>query len=145
MTRNVATDIAVGLKSAGVEEFFLLTGGDKPLWITLREAGIRMVVARSEASAVYIADGYDTRSASKLGSWPPNIAASCSCAVRNGDTSVCSGALLIQDTRTRAIDETAEAYDISIGIGAAFEPALALPNQETDTSLLEEFAAVAAS
>ncbi|OAF07205.1 hypothetical protein AYJ54_17920 [Bradyrhizobium centrolobii] len=58
MTRNVATDIAVALKSAGVEKFFLLTGGDQPLWIALRDAGIRMVVARSEASAVYMADGY---------------------------------------------------------------------------------------
>ncbi|GGI25899.1 MULTISPECIES: thiamine pyrophosphate-binding protein [Bradyrhizobium] len=58
MTNNVATDITAALKHAGVENFFLLTGGDQPLWIALRDAGIRMVVARSEASAVYMADGY---------------------------------------------------------------------------------------
>ncbi|WIW50621.1 thiamine pyrophosphate-binding protein (plasmid) [Bradyrhizobium sp. 62B] len=58
MTNNVAADIAAALKHAGVENFFLLTGGDQPLWIALRDAGIRMVVARSEASAVYMADGY---------------------------------------------------------------------------------------
>lgn len=58
MTNNVANDIAVALKHAGVENFFLLTGGDQPLWIALRDAGIRMVVARSEPSAVYMADGY---------------------------------------------------------------------------------------
>lgn len=58
MTGNVATDIAAALKDAGVKDFFLLTGGDQPLWIALRDAGIRMVVARSEASAVYMADGY---------------------------------------------------------------------------------------
>lgn len=58
MTNNVATDIATSLKAAGVENFFLLTGGDQPLWIALRDAGIRMVVGRSEASAVYMADGY---------------------------------------------------------------------------------------
>src|SRR5262245_54591935 len=58
MSGNVATDIAVSLKDAGIENFFLLTGGDQPLWIALRDAGIRMVVARSEASAVYMADGY---------------------------------------------------------------------------------------
>ena len=58
MTQNVATDIATALKDAAVENFFLLTGGDQPLWIALRDAGIRMVVARSEASAVYMADGY---------------------------------------------------------------------------------------
>lgn len=58
MTNNVATDIAAALQHSGVENFFLLTGGDQPLWIALRDAGIRMVVARSEASAVYMADGY---------------------------------------------------------------------------------------
>nr|GAJ37969.1 probable acetolactate synthase large subunit [Bradyrhizobium sp. DOA9] len=54
----MAADIAMALKNEGVENFFLLTGGDQPLWIALRDAGIRMVVARSEPSAVYMADGY---------------------------------------------------------------------------------------
>ncbi|MDO8877965.1 MAG: thiamine pyrophosphate-binding protein [Pseudolabrys sp.] len=55
---NVANEIAHTLKSCGVEQFFMLTGGDQPLWIALRDAGIKMIVARSEPGAVYMADGY---------------------------------------------------------------------------------------
>jgi len=58
MTATIARDIAATLKACGLEHFFMLTGGDQPLWIALRDAGIRMLVARSEASAVYMADGY---------------------------------------------------------------------------------------
>jgi acetolactate synthase-1/2/3 large subunit len=58
MTKTVAVDIADTLKNAGVEHFFMLTGGDQPLWIALRDAGIKMIVARSEPAAVYMADGY---------------------------------------------------------------------------------------
>jgi acetolactate synthase-1/2/3 large subunit len=35
-----------------------MTGRDNRLWIALEEAGIRQVLARSEAAAVYMADGY---------------------------------------------------------------------------------------
>lgn len=55
---TVATEIAATFKTAGIDRLFLLTGGDQPLWIALRDAGIKMVVGRSEASAVYMADGY---------------------------------------------------------------------------------------
>jgi acetolactate synthase I/II/III large subunit len=55
---NVAQVIAKRLKAFDTEYFFLLTGGDQPLWIALRDAGIRMAVARSEFSSVYMADGY---------------------------------------------------------------------------------------
>ncbi len=55
---RVAEAVVDRLKSHGVEHFFLLTGGDQPLWIALHNAGIEMVVTRSEFSAVYMADGY---------------------------------------------------------------------------------------
>lgn len=42
----------------GVQHFFLVTGGDNSLWIALRRHGIRQILARSEASAVYMADAY---------------------------------------------------------------------------------------
>jgi acetolactate synthase I/II/III large subunit len=58
MTHTVATGIASTLKSCGVDHFFMLTGGDQPLWIALRDAGVAMIVARSEPGAVYMADGY---------------------------------------------------------------------------------------
>lgn len=63
---TVAGEIASTLKDAGVERLFLLTGGDQPLWIALRDAGIKMVVGRSEPSAVYMADGY-ARASGKVG------------------------------------------------------------------------------
>ncbi|WP_332812669.1 thiamine pyrophosphate-binding protein [Sphingomonas sp.] len=65
MSQTVATNIAHTLKECGVEHFFMLTGGDQPLWIALRDAGIRMIVARSEPGAVYMADGY-ARAADKV-------------------------------------------------------------------------------
>jgi acetolactate synthase-1/2/3 large subunit len=46
------------MKALGVEHFFLMTGRDNRLWIALEEVGIRQVLARSEAAAVYMADGY---------------------------------------------------------------------------------------
>lgn len=55
---TVATEIASTFKQSGIDRLFLLTGGDQPLWIALRDAGIRMLVGRSEPSAVYMADGY---------------------------------------------------------------------------------------
>lgn len=61
---TVATEIAATFKTLGVDRLFMLTGGDQPLWIALRDAGIKMVVGRSEASAVYMADGYARASGS---------------------------------------------------------------------------------
>ena len=46
------------MQALGVEHFFLMTGRDNGLWIALEEVGIRQVLARSEAAAVYMADGY---------------------------------------------------------------------------------------
>ena len=58
MTTTIARDIATTLADCGISDFFMLTGGDQALWIALRDQGIRMLVARSEASAVYMADGF---------------------------------------------------------------------------------------
>lgn len=55
---TAAKAIALELKALGSTHFFLVTGGDNSLWIALREEGIRQVLARSEASAVYMADAY---------------------------------------------------------------------------------------
>lgn len=55
---TVAREIAAAFKTAGVEQLFLLTGGDQPLWIAFRDAGVKLVVGRSEPSAVYMADGF---------------------------------------------------------------------------------------
>ena len=46
------------MQALGVEHLFLMTGRDNRLWIALEEVGIRQVLARSEAAAVYMADGY---------------------------------------------------------------------------------------
>ena len=53
-----ATAIALELRALGVEHFFLMTGRDNRLWIALESVGIRQVLARSEAAAVYMADAY---------------------------------------------------------------------------------------
>jgi len=58
MKETVSECIVKRLSSFGTEYFFLLTGGDQPLWIALHDAGIKMVLTRSEFSAVYMADGY---------------------------------------------------------------------------------------
>jgi acetolactate synthase-1/2/3 large subunit len=50
--------IARELAGLGVEHLFLMTGRDNTLWIALEAAGIRHVLARSEAAAVYMADAY---------------------------------------------------------------------------------------
>jgi acetolactate synthase-1/2/3 large subunit len=57
-TTTAAAAIALELKALGVEHFFLMTGRDNQLWIALEAAGIRQVLARSEAAAVYMADAY---------------------------------------------------------------------------------------
>ena len=58
MKTTVAAALVDRLIAIGTEYFFLLTGGDQPLWIALHDAGVKMVLARSEFSAVYMADGY---------------------------------------------------------------------------------------
>jgi acetolactate synthase-1/2/3 large subunit len=51
---------AVGrtLSAYGTEYFFCFCGGDHELWHGLEQAGIRIINCRSEAGAVYMADGY---------------------------------------------------------------------------------------
>ena len=77
MKYGVARNISATLKANGVDHLFLLTGGDQPLFIALKEAGIRLVLARSEASAVYMADAY-ARVTGKpglvYGQWGPGAA-----------------------------------------------------------------------
>ena len=58
MKKTVAVALVDRLIAFDIEYFFLLTGGDQPLWIALHDAGVKMVLARSEFSAVYMADGY---------------------------------------------------------------------------------------
>jgi acetolactate synthase-1/2/3 large subunit len=55
---TAAQAVALELRALGVEYFFLMTGRDNTLWIALRSAGIRQVLARSESAAVYMADAY---------------------------------------------------------------------------------------
>ena len=57
-TTTTATAIAYELQALGVEHFFLMTGRDNQLWIAMERLGIRQVLARSEAAAVYMADAY---------------------------------------------------------------------------------------
>ena len=55
---SVAQAVCQTLKAYGTEYFFCLTGGDHALWIALDDAGIEVVLCRSEHAAVYAADGY---------------------------------------------------------------------------------------
>jgi acetolactate synthase I/II/III large subunit len=55
---TVADAVCQTLKAYGTEYFFCLTGGDHALWIALDDAGIDVVLCRSEHAAVYTADGY---------------------------------------------------------------------------------------
>jgi acetolactate synthase-1/2/3 large subunit len=55
---SVADAMCQTLKAYGTEYFFCLTGGDHALWIALNDAGIEVVLCRSEHAAVYAADGY---------------------------------------------------------------------------------------
>ncbi|HEY8171062.1 MAG TPA: thiamine pyrophosphate-binding protein [Candidatus Limnocylindria bacterium] len=55
---NVARAVAHELRAQGIDHLFLMTGRDNSLWIALEEVGIRQVLARSEGSAVYMADAY---------------------------------------------------------------------------------------
>ncbi len=51
-----AQAVAEELHALGVEHFFLMTGRDNRLWIAMESLGIQHVLARSEASAGYMAD-----------------------------------------------------------------------------------------
>ena len=65
------------LKLYGIEYFFGLPGGDHPMWLGLRDAGIRYVLAHSERSGVAIADGYSRvagRPSIAYGQWGPGAA-----------------------------------------------------------------------
>src|SRR6476660_9025108 len=55
---TVANAVALELRALGVDHLFLMTGRDNALWIALESVGIRQVLARSEATAVYMADAY---------------------------------------------------------------------------------------
>lgn len=55
---RVAEAVAQILKAYETECFFLMTGGDQALWVALEDAGIRMILCRSEQGAAYMADGY---------------------------------------------------------------------------------------
>jgi acetolactate synthase-1/2/3 large subunit len=55
---TVAEVLAQTLVAYGTRNYFCLTGGDHDLWIALHDAGIRIINCRSEAAAVYMADGY---------------------------------------------------------------------------------------
>lgn len=46
------------IRALDTQHFFLMTGRDNTLWIALQEAGVQQVLARSEATAVYMADAY---------------------------------------------------------------------------------------
>jgi acetolactate synthase I/II/III large subunit len=55
---TAAEAIALELKALGTSHFFLVTGGDNSIWIALQEQGVTQVLARNEASSVYMADAY---------------------------------------------------------------------------------------
>lgn len=77
MQYGVSRSLAKCLQVNGVDSVFLVTGGDQPFWISLREAGINLYLARSEASAVYMADAYTRvsgRPSVVYGQWGPGAA-----------------------------------------------------------------------
>jgi acetolactate synthase-1/2/3 large subunit len=53
-----AKAIAQTMKTHGVEHFFHVSGGMISLFIEIEDAGIDLVLARSEKAAAYMADGY---------------------------------------------------------------------------------------
>jgi len=58
MKLKVAECIARTLREYGTKYFFLVSGGDPDFYAAIHDAGIRMVLCRSEKAAVYMADGY---------------------------------------------------------------------------------------
>ncbi|WP_211833017.1 MULTISPECIES: thiamine pyrophosphate-binding protein [Streptomyces violaceusniger group] len=74
---RVAHDVARALQDSGVDRVFLITGGDLWLWRALRDHGIEMCLARSEAASVVMADAYARvtgRPAVVYGQWGPGAA-----------------------------------------------------------------------
>src|SRR4051812_45146891 len=74
---RVAQAIARALKESGVDRMFLLTGGDLWLWRALRDHGIELCLARSEAASVVMADAYARvtgKPAAVYGQWGPGAA-----------------------------------------------------------------------
>ncbi|GHO71679.1 hypothetical protein KSC_105710 [Ktedonobacter sp. SOSP1-52] len=74
---RAAYAVAQALKDNGIEHMFLVTGGDLWLWRALRDVGISMHLARSEAGAVVMADAYARvtgRPAVVYGQWGPGAA-----------------------------------------------------------------------
>src|SRR5690625_1163135 len=72
-----AESMANVLCEEGVEYVFLMTGGDIPLWQAIDQTDIRHILARSEASAAYMADGYSRttgRPSIVYGQWGPGAA-----------------------------------------------------------------------
>jgi acetolactate synthase-1/2/3 large subunit len=55
---TVAEIVARTLVEYETKFFFCFMGGDHELWYALHDAGIRIINCRSEAGAVYMADGY---------------------------------------------------------------------------------------
>jgi acetolactate synthase-1/2/3 large subunit len=55
---TVAEIVAQTLAKYETEFFFCFMGGDHALWYALQDTGIRIINCRSEAGAVYMADGY---------------------------------------------------------------------------------------
>lgn len=55
---RVADAVAQTLGAYGTDVFFQVTGGDPALWSAFDDAGIRMILCRTEPGAVYMADGY---------------------------------------------------------------------------------------
>jgi acetolactate synthase I/II/III large subunit len=69
--------VAQALVAHGVDRLFLMTGGDLSLWISLRDTGIQLCLARSEAGSVAMADAYARmtgRTAVVYGQWGPGAA-----------------------------------------------------------------------
>jgi acetolactate synthase-1/2/3 large subunit len=58
MKMSAADHVARSLLDNRIDRIFMVTGGDGMLWIALKKAGVTMVPARSEAAAVYMADGH---------------------------------------------------------------------------------------
>lgn len=74
---SVADVIAETLRRHGIDRLFLMTGGDLLLWRALRDVGIEMCLARSEAASVVMADAYARvtgRTAVVYGQWGPGAA-----------------------------------------------------------------------
>ena len=55
---TVSDIVAKTLVAYDTKNFFCMMGGDHELWISLADAGIRLINCRSESGAVYMADGY---------------------------------------------------------------------------------------